>query len=109
WLADGVKEVYEYDIYGRAVGIEVIGTGGNMMSEFTYIYDEAGRTVQEEFLSISSDGVATMRLSEYSYDALGRLVDATVSVDGALESAISYGYDLSGNRVLVEDHVSGST
>ncbi len=105
--ANGVSTVYGYD--GAARLVEIVhekADDGALIARFHYELDEGGRrtqlhlTVPDESTP-DPDDTAT-RKEKYSYDAFGQVVEVVYSDDEVFDAddrAVSYSYDLDGNRV----------
>jgi RHS repeat-associated protein len=93
-FANGTYAMYAYDAAGRLLRLANHRPDGGILSFFDYAYDRLGRRT----------GMAT-HYGEwtYAYDDSGQLVEATLasSLPEIPDQAISYSYDLSGNRVQV--------
>lgn len=89
---EGYETSYEYDYCGRLIKT----TKGERIEEI--VYDSLGRKSQQIQRTSESDGVIT----EYSYDALDRIVETTVkSLAGSVQSWELVQYDCDGNVIAV--------
>lgn len=92
--SDGSSTAYIYDLLGQVVSVQNT-VGGNMVSEFTYTYDENGRIVTEKATQDGSTAEKT-----FVYDAEGQLTEYTEVLNGEA-STTKYGYSVTGNRMAV--------
>lgn len=101
YLADGSVEsetAYTYDTYGRVKSITV-GKDGNTVSSTSWTYDAEGKKLSE---SVSYGLSTSVAVTEYSYDALGRLSAVTYPDESGL-GIIYYIYDSNGNLSRIEN------
>lgn len=83
-VRDGQTISYTYDTLGRRLTVD----RPSGMDDLTYTYDNLGRQLTASYTGYSVTSV---------YDALGRKTSET-SLIGATSRAVSYEYDLAGNR-----------
>lgn len=87
---NGVTSAYGVDRLNRVTSIET--SGAQVLERYTYTLGPAGHRQQMEELS--------GRTVHYSYDALYRLIDETMTADpDGLNGSITYRYDAVGNRL----------
>ncbi|MCA9062517.1 MAG: hypothetical protein KDA96_05645 [Planctomycetaceae bacterium] len=89
--ANGTRTSYEYDEAGQITRVTHADASNNVLEEFVYTWDSAGRIVSSE----SSGGV-----THYEYDVPGQLTRVTLSSG----RDIRYSWDADGNRVVVSDN-----
>lgn len=83
----------EFDALGRLKTIACLNENPKLTPDVTMTYNKVGSR-----LSMSeSDGITTVRETEFDYDGLRRLVSATFD-DGTGEQTVSYVYDAGGRR-----------
>jgi RHS repeat-associated protein len=87
-MPGGHRKLLEYDVVDRLTRITVLRADGQQLARQDFAYDLADQLVRSE---VSAGGVS--RVSEYEYDAAGRVT--RVTVDGRL--ADHYTYDANGN------------
>lgn len=97
-LPNGVVEVRDYDALNRLAYLENASPRG-VINSFRYALDPVGNRVT----ILEDDG----RRSDYSYDALYRLLMEKTTA-GEIRSA-SYSYDAVGNRLTRADSLTGDT
>ncbi|MDR6553468.1 RHS repeat-associated core domain-containing protein [Paenibacillus qinlingensis] len=85
----GVKEDYTFDKNNRLLALTNKKSGGSIISEYTYTYDETGRQVSK------TDSFGT---TNYTYDAAGRV--EKVEAPG---KTTAYEYDKNGNRQTLNE------
>jgi len=83
---------------------------GSTLMSFAYSYDLLGQVTNLVRHAPSLTNHLSLITNHYSYDSLDRLVNVSqtfLSVTGAVSSAESYAYDLSGNRLALESSAGG--
>ena len=85
----GVQETYTYDRANRLLTLKNLKPGGSILSEFSYVYDAAGRQMSK------TDSYGT---TNYAYDAAGRIQ----KVEAPGKTAV-YAYDKNGNRISLQE------
>jgi RHS repeat-associated protein len=91
--ANGTATTYEYDGSGRVSRVALLGPGDVPQEEFVYTFDAFGRRLT----MTTSQGTTT-----YAYDAGGQLTAANLAGGPAL----TYAYDLAGNRAQTTENAS---
>ena len=99
-----VLKVYGYDHFLRPASITVTDSERDgVAEEYTYAYDKNGQIVTETKLNDypSSNGEKVDETWAYTFDALGRLTNTTVTDDtsGSVKTQRAYTYDKAGNRL----------
>ncbi|MEZ4961995.1 MAG: RHS repeat-associated core domain-containing protein [Saprospiraceae bacterium] len=89
--ANGTYTIYQYDATDRLTGVFNYNSSNNVISSFSYTYDDYGNRVSMTDLN----GVHS-----YNYDGEHRLTNV-VYADGTTEA---YAYDDAGNRISLEDN-----
>ena len=85
---NGVSTSYTYDTLNRLTNLAAVLNGATPVTNFTYVYDNAGNRTRKQQLDYTED---------YGYDRLYRLT--SVSRTGSTPpSQWAYGYDPVGNR-----------
>ena len=98
----GVQASYGYDLLGRVTSIAWRSAAGKALRSFGYAYDASGLITQK--VTTANGQVTT---EQYGYDSLGRLT-SEISL-GATTSAVTYAYDLAGNRTTKQVNGSSGT
>ena len=93
---NGVITNYEYNDAGWLIFLRNVRSNGEVISSFSYTYDNVGNRISME----NESGSVTW----YSYDPLNQLVNVTYP-DGQFEI---FEYDRNGNRLSVTD-LTGTT
>ena len=113
---NGYKLTYGYDLHGNR--IELTATVGAETYTSTYTYDTQNRLTT---VTDSQGGISTIdydangnrtklthpngMVTEYSYDALNRLIDlSTTTSSGEVVASFAYTLGAAGNRTRVEEH-----
>ena len=91
-FGNGVLTDYSYDDAGRLLGLHTTGPGGELM-QTTYTLDAAGNRLAEQ----SADFTAG-----YNYDALDRLIGATVTFTPTLAAAPDASIGRSGDDIILQ-------
>ncbi len=126
-VTDGLGNYIEYtlDTEGNRLAEKTYDTAGTLKKAITQTFDpynrldttaQANESVDYDFapngtLDQTTDGRGV--ITDYSYDALKRLVSATQDPGGTdpatADTAVTYGYDPAGNLTSVTDPVGGNT
>ncbi|QQP95119.1 LysM peptidoglycan-binding domain-containing protein [Lysobacter enzymogenes] len=95
---NGTAIEVKYDLNGRQASVVVDAGAGRLNLTTGYEYDAAGRTVRVT----EGMGTAAARVTQNSYDKLGRLETSTVDPDG-LAIRTEFAYDEDGRLVARRD------
>ena len=102
-LPNGDTTTYSYDVNDNLIDLVNKGPNGNLLSEYQYVNDAAGRRVQAIETTLLADGSTSQTKITYQYDADGRLTEEKSQdlTGGRPEFSYTtdYSYDLVGNRV----------
>ena len=90
---NGTKTTYTYNIRGNLNTLENLDEAGNVLSNFSYEYDEQGYITKEAQKSESQTVVR-----QYTYTDAGELLKFTEK-EGMKSASYEYTYDKSGNRI----------
>ncbi len=101
--ANGVVTDNTYDARNRLIGIKDTNASGQLLDEYLYTLDPAGRRIADDEFQLQGDGTLDEVIVTWTYDALGRLLtEDSVDVTGSRPSLTydtAYTYDLDGNLV----------
>ena len=101
---EDVHTAYSFTDAVDTVRAEVgVGYGSSFTGTTAYTYDKGRKTKMT--VSVSHGRPAVSRLTEYSYDAVGRLSGKERQLTGTGRSACSYSYDVHGWPTSIEDGV----
>lgn len=124
--SDDSTEQKTYDVAGNMVGVQTTSSGGSVLSQSSFAYDNENRLVQSknrdrvtQTLSYDDAGNRTSSTDStgarttFGYDRLSRVTSMTTArgnVEGANETAFTwrYGYDAVGNRIQEQQPNQGS-
>ncbi|WP_157495360.1 LamG-like jellyroll fold domain-containing protein [Kutzneria sp. 744] len=94
-MADKSKGTTTFDAAGNPIGADLFDANGTKLASVTAGYDGDGNKLTDT----DARGTTVRR----SYDALGRLAQATQPVSATSSITTSFGYDAAGNRTRVTD------
>ncbi len=97
-LGNGITLEYMYENNTRRLISEQIKHGENVVQETLFDYDKNNNIKR---ISVSKNNGSETKISDYFYDLLDQLTKAVVTENGS-ETAYTYEYDESGNRVKVK-------
>jgi antitoxin component YwqK of YwqJK toxin-antitoxin module len=94
------KFLYEFDDPGNIIEQAIYDDDGELSIQWKYLYDQQNRKVQETSQTFYSDRPSDLRVTTYSYDEKGRLLEEKTFVNG--ENGLAPG-ELSGvhQRMLI--------
>ncbi|RIV26398.1 RHS repeat protein [Alicyclobacillaceae bacterium I2511] len=96
----GATVYYTYLPTGQLSEIRAVDKNGNILEDYTYLYDANGNIKQ-----ITNNAGSTPTSVSYSYDSLNQLTQETTWTG----DTISYAYDKLGNRTSVTDSSTTAT
>jgi YD repeat-containing protein len=96
--ANGVVTQTSFDLEGQVTSVTVDPGAGHLNLTTTYVYDARGKELAVTQGAGGADEVVTL----YSYDTLGRLIEARVDPTG-VDATTAYSYDGNGNIVAKTD------
>jgi len=100
----GVRQLSDYDASDRVTRTRGITPGSASITDFHYLYtNSAGKDTALRQAVTDVNGITT----GYAYDALDRLLSATLKNSSGTVKTYGYGYDKNGNRTTAT--VDGAT
>ena len=96
---NGLTASWQYDAAGQLLKV-CNTTSTNVISQYDYTYDIAGRRVQ---ISRSGSAMSETRTDEYGYNIRGELISAAKNTEDAKIIEYQYQYDDIGNRITSLD------
>jgi RHS repeat-associated protein len=96
---NGLTASWQYDAAGQLLKV-CNATLTNVISQYDYTYDIAGRRVQ---ISRSGSAMSETRTDEYGYNIRGELISAAKNTEDAKIIEYQYQYDDIGNRMTSLD------
>jgi len=98
-LPNGVASTYVYDALGRTTSIRHAQSGGTVLFNFAYQYDQAGNLTQEASQRWNTGLGATVAYqADYAYDARYELTTEKYYQASSFVLGLAYTYDATGNR-----------
>ncbi len=104
---NAINTLYSYDGMARVTAIRHQRANGNLVAEFFYTLDVAGKAT--EMRETKEDG--SIRREGYTYDRFDRLIQIVYAEDGIIDAndkTVSYTYDGSGNRLTMTAKVNNT-
>ncbi len=96
---NGLTASWQYDSAGQLLQV-CNATPTNVISQYDYTYDSAGRRVA---IGRSGSAMSETRTDEYGYNIRGELISAAKNAEGAKVIEYQYAYDDIGNRLISLD------